>query len=149
MPMNYNVKKINDVNPQLCQQLKRYCFDLNGCCQMVHRELGPYLNEYMYQDALEIVFKEHNITYEREYYFSVDFHGQTIKHKHYVDFFTKGKAFMECKAIECLGSEQRQQLWNYMRLAKVRIGILYNFAPTRDQCEHYYLDTETDTMYCF
>ena len=56
---------------------------------------------------------------------------------------------MECKAIERLGAEQRQQLWNYMRLTKTRIGILWNFAPIRDQNEHYYLDTETDTMYMF
>ncbi len=36
-----------------------------------------------------------------------------------------------------------------MRLTKVRIGILYNFAPIRDQCEHYDLDTDTNFMYVF
>ena len=36
-----------------------------------------------------------------------------------------------------------------MRLTNVRIGILYNFAPIRDQSEHYYLDTETNVMYFF
>ena len=45
--MNYHISKLLEVNPQLCQQLKQFCYDLNGCCQTVHRDLGPYLNEYM------------------------------------------------------------------------------------------------------
>ena len=63
--------------------------------------------------------------------------------------FVKNKAFIECKAVEKLCADHRQQLWNYMRLTKTRIGILWNFAPVRDQSEHYYLDVETDTMFIF
>ena len=36
-----------------------------------------------------------------------------------------------------------------MRLSKVPIGLLINFAPVNDQYEHYYLDTATDIMYVF
>ena len=103
----------------------------------------------MYQDALEIILNERNISFVREYYFSIDFRGQRIKHKHYVDFYVKNKVFIECKAVECLGTEQRQQLWNYMRLTKTRIGILWNFSPIHDQSEHYYLDADTEIMYMF
>lgn len=46
-------------------------------------------------------------------------------------------------------SEHRQQLWNYMRLTKNRIGILYNFAPFRDECEKYYLDVDNQVLYTF
>ena len=147
--MNYNIQRLGEINTELYKKLKLYCYDINGCCQIVHNELGPFLNEYMYQDALAIMFKEKAIQYEKEYFFAIEFHGHPIKHKHYVDFFVRGKVFVECKAIERLGAEQRQQLWNYMRLTKTRIGILWNFAPIRDQNEHYYLDTETDTMYMF
>ena len=147
--MNYHATKLSEVNPELGDKLRRYCYDIIGFCQTVHKEMGPFLNEYMYQDALEILFKEHDVSHTREYYFSVDFHGQRIQHKHYVDFLVKDKVLVECKAIEALGSEQRQQLWNYMRLTKLRIGILYNFAPILDQCERYYLDVDTDQMFMF
>ncbi len=147
--MTYCVKNLKEHNPQLQVRLKQYCYALNGLCQMVHRELGPFLNEYMYQDALEIVLQENSVPYRREYYFTMDFHGQRIAHKHYVDFLVYDQILLECKAVSALGPEQRQQLWNYMRLTKVRLGILYNFAPIRDQCEHYYLDPDTGTMYCF
>ena len=147
--MNYHATKLSEVNPELSDKLRRYCYDIIGFCQTVHKEMGPFLNEYMYQDALEILFKEHDVSHTREYYFSVDFHGQRIQHKHYVDFLVKDKVLVECKAIEALGSEQRQQLWNYMRLTKLRIGILYNFAPILDQCERYYLDVDTGQMFMF
>ena len=147
--MNYYIKKLIEHDPSLHNQLRQYCYNINGCCQLVHKEMGPFLNEYMYQDALEIIFKEKQILYSREYYFQVLFHGQKIRHKHYVDFLVNNKVLIECKAIESIGPKQRQQLWNYMRLTNTRIGILWNFAPVNDQNEHYYLDTNTDIMYTF
>lgn len=147
---NFKIERLADKDPVLCQKLKEWCYPLNGCCLEVHRDMGPFLNEYMYQDALEIVLEEKHIKpFTREFYFSVEFHGKRIEHKHFVDFYVKDKAFIECKAAETLCADHRQQLWNYMRLTKTRIGILWNFAPVRDQSEHYYLDTDTDTMYMF
>ena len=95
--------------------------------------MGPFLNEYMYQEALDILFEENDIVQVKEYYFSVTCHGRQIRHKHYVDFLVGNDVLIECKAIEQIGSEQRQQLWNCMRLSGVCIGVLYNFAPVRDQ----------------
>lgn len=147
---NYHIKKLAEHDPLLYKKLRDYCYDLNGCCQIVHSEMGPWLNEYMYQDALEIILEEKQIKpVDREHYFSVEFRGHKINHRHFVDFFVRDKVYIECKAVEALCSEHRQQLWNYMRLTKVRIGILWNFAPVRDQSEHYYLDTDTDEMYMF
>lgn len=34
--------------------LKEHIYDVIGCCQDVHKELGPWLNEYIYQEALKI-----------------------------------------------------------------------------------------------
>ena len=145
-----SVKRLAEHNPELCHTLRNYCYELNGCCQQVHREMGPFLNEYMYQDALEIVLHERRVPdIIKEYFFSVQFHGKTIKHKHYVDFFVMNKVFIECKAVDSLGAPQRQQLWNYRRLTSIQIGILWNFAPIKDQSEHYYLDTSDGTMYMF
>ena len=53
--MNYNIQRLGEINPELYKKLKLYCYDINGCCQIVHNELGPFLNEYMYQDALAIL----------------------------------------------------------------------------------------------
>jgi len=146
---NLSIGNFSNADKDFVHLLKQWCFDLNGCCQTVHKEIGPFLNEYIYQDALEIVLTERNIVFQKEYYFTIDYHGKRIRHKHYVDFFCKNNAFIECKAVESLGIEHRQQLWNYMRLTKTKIGILWNFAPVKDQSEHYYYDIEKDIIYLF
>ena len=147
--MNYNISKLADVNPTFATELKQKCYRVVGLCQQVHQEMGPFLNEYMYQEALDILFEGNDIARVKEYYFSVTFHGKQIRHKHYADFLVGDDMLVECKAIEHLGPDQRQQLWNYMRLSGICIGILYNFAPVRDQCERYYLDRSTGHMYVF
>ena len=144
-----NIKPLSDINPELCQTLRKYCFPLLGCCQEVHREMGPFLNEYLYQDALEISFHHAAIPFIREYSFKVRFMNEELNHTHRVDFFVQDKVFVECKAVDTIGKEHRQQLWNYMRLTGVTIGILYNFAPYKDQCERYYLDVSHKTIYAF
>lgn len=89
-------------------QLKSYIYDILGCCQDVHKELGPWLNEYIYQDALKISFEDKHIPFVKEYYFQVSFHGHILSHKHYMDFLCKGNVALECKAISSIGVEQRQ-----------------------------------------
>ena len=146
--MQYTLKRIIDTHPEWHQALKQKCYTINGCCNTAHQELGPFLNEYMYQEALAILLEEQQVVYQREYYFSITYHGQPIKHKHYVDFLVNDEIIVECKAVEKLCIDHRQQLWNYMRLTGKRIGILYNFSPVKSQSEHYYL-SEDGTMYMF
>jgi GxxExxY protein len=43
-------------------RLKSYVYDIIGCCQEVHQELGPWLNEYMYQEALKVAFQEKQLS---------------------------------------------------------------------------------------
>jgi len=134
---------------ELKSQLQTHVYDIVGCCLNVRKVLGPYLNEYMYQEALEMEFQDQHMEYVREYQFTVDYKGRQIKHRHFVDFLVKGNILVECKAIESLGNEQRQQLWNYMRLTKIKVGILFNFAPFSAKFERYYMPTPDSTPIAF
>ena len=58
---NFKIERLVDKDPVLCNKLKQWCYELNGCCQEVHKDMGPFLNEYMYQDALEIVLEENHL----------------------------------------------------------------------------------------
>ena len=146
--MSYTIRRIVDTHPERVNELKQKCYAINGCLLTVLNDLGPFLNEYIYQDALQILLDERQILYQREYYFSIDYRGKKIAHKHYVDFLINDEIIVECKAAEKLCIEHRQQLWNYMRLTGKQIGILFNFGPLKGQSEHYYLDTN-GTMYMF
>ena len=95
--MNISVNTCED--QELAARMKAYVYDVVGCCQDVHRELGPWLNEYVYQEALQVALSEKDIEHQREYYFQVTYHGRPLSHKHYMDFLCKGNIAVECKAI--------------------------------------------------
>lgn len=134
---------------ELRDKLKAFVFDIIGCCQAVHREKGPELTEYVYQECLQIAFKQADIPYIKEYSFHPSFRGIQLVSSLRVDFLVKNKIFLECKAIEELSNYERLQLINYMRNAGIRIGILYNFAPEKDECEKFYFDPEKNQIYYF
>lgn len=138
-----------EIDPVLAGKLKKYVYEIVGCCQMVHHEQGPELTEYVYQESLEIAMRQAGIPFIKEYFFYPQFRGQQLKTKMRVDFFCKNKVFIECKAIEEIGIHERLQLWAYMRAANIRIGILYNFLPVIDECEKYYFDPEDNSISCF
>ena len=133
----------------LKEKLKKFVYDIVGCCQDVHREKGPELTEYVYQDCLKIALDDAHIAYKKEYHFHPTFRGREIDSTLRVDFFCKDKVFLECKAIEEVSFHERVQLTNYMRNAGVRIGILYNFAPVMAECEKFYLDIDANKVYYF
>lgn len=131
--------------PEHIAALKQQIYGIVGACIEVHKHMGPFLNEYMYQEALAYELTDRGILADKEYYFRADYKGRTITHKHYCDFMAstpEGPVIVECKAVEHLTDEHRQQLWNYMRLTKTRVGVLYNFAPVRSQCEKYFIDPD-------
>lgn len=57
-----------EVEPTLKEKLKHFVFDVVGCCQDVHREQGPELTEYVYQDSLKIAFEQAQIKFVKEYF---------------------------------------------------------------------------------
>lgn len=132
--------------------LKQLVFPIIGACQEVHKQLGPFLNEYMYQDALAIELNLLGIPFDKEYYFAAEYKGYPIDHKHFVDFRVRtndADIIVECKAVDNLADAHRQQLWNYMRLTGINIGVLYNFAPAYAKCEKYFYNPDTSRMIVF
>lgn len=125
------------------EQLKESCFDVIGAIQTVHDEMGPGLNEYVYQQALAIALKEEGIPFQKELTFRPSFHGIELEAEYRLDFLCKDDIIIECKSISSkLGKEQRAQLFNYLRLCKAPIGILVNFQPTYAEIERYFYDDE-------
>ena len=59
--------------PEIIAQQKSHVYDIIACLHEVHRELGPWLNEYVYQEALKMAFEEKQVPFEKEYYFQVSF----------------------------------------------------------------------------
>jgi GxxExxY protein len=54
-------------------------YKIIGLCMEVHRILGGGLLEAVYKEALEIEFKFHEIPYEREKEFIIDYKEHKLK----------------------------------------------------------------------
>lgn len=122
---------------------KKQIYDIVGSIHEVHKELGPGLNEYCYQEGLMMQLTEKNIPFRRELSFHPTYHGHSMEATYRVDFLCKEDIIIECKTVENLTSTHRAQLFNYMRLLKCSCGILVNFSPKFAEIERYFLDVDT------
>lgn len=121
---------------------KEECFDVVGAIYNVKKELGPGLNEKIYQEGLAIELALQKIDYEREKVVHPIYRGRQMESTFFLDFFCKGSVIVELKSVSELNKEHRAQLFNYMHLVKPMVGILVNFAPLHAEIERYYYDKD-------
>jgi len=99
-----------------------------GCCFEVHNYLGKGLLEIVYKDALEHEFQLCNIQNEREKEYVVNYKGKILAHKFNADFVVFDKIILEVKSVSNLVDQHYSQTLNYMRISKLKIGLVVNFG---------------------
>ena len=127
-------------------ELKDYSYDVIGALLAVKKELGPGLNEKVYQEGFAIELSAQGIPFEREKAIHPTYRGRPMSTIFYLDFFCKNGIIVELKAVKNLDKEHRAQLFNYMHLAQSTIGILVNFAPSYTDIERYYYDPDENVI---
>ena len=106
---------------------KEEYYKVIGLCMEVHRILGGGLLEIVYKDALEYEFKQHQIPFEREKEFIIEYKNIILPHRFYADFVVYDNIILEVKAMSGIVEVHIAQTLNYMKLAKSRLGIIANF----------------------
>ncbi len=101
-----------------------------GCCLDVYNELGPGFLEVVCKDALEIEFQLNNIPYSREKLFEINYKGKILNRKYNADFVVYDKILLEVKAYKRLSVDNLQQTMNYLKTAKIKLGLLVNFGES-------------------
>ncbi len=127
-------------------KLKEHVYDIVGALHAVHDGLGAGVNEYCYQEALELELSDRGIPFERERSFHPVYKGRKLKAEYRLDFLCKGDVVLECKAVTALLPVHRAQLFNYMRLLKLPCGIIVNFFPPYAAIERYFYDAENNVL---
>jgi len=128
------------------ERLKEHIYDVVGAIYEVHKELGAGLNEYCYQEGLQLQLEETGIPFKRELTFHPRYHDKEMRAEYRIDFLCKNDIIIECKAVTELISNHRAQLFNYMRLLKCPCGILVNFSPKFATIERYFFDQENNEV---
>ena len=126
--------------------LKDLMYPIIGAIYEVHKELGPGLNEYVYQEGFAMQLEEDGIGYDKEKVFIPTYHHRTMNANYRLDFVCLDKIIGECKSVEKLTINHRAQLYNYMRLTKLPIGILVNFSQKSVVIERYLYNSQTNEI---
>ncbi len=99
-----------------------------GAAMEVHRVLGPGFLERVYQDALEIEFRERGIPYRREAELTIDYKTHRLPSRYRADFLCYEQVIVETKAQAALGGADEAQAINYLTVTRKRISLLFNFS---------------------
>jgi len=99
---------------------------IRGILFEVHNELGPYLNEKQYGDAIMHRLIARKIPYSRETVLDISFPGEK-KGRCRVDFIIDGKIIIELKATPTFTTNDFQQCVRYLVTSGLALALLVNF----------------------
>ena len=95
----------------------------------VHRTLGgPGLLESLYEEALYHELKLRNVSVQAQVQIPVIYKGYTLRNPMRLDLVVDGKVIIEVKATEQEQSVHKAQVLTYLRLTKLKLGLLLNFG---------------------
>jgi len=114
----------------LPEDVEQLMHDTIGCCIAVHRELGPGLLETIYSRALCLELAAAGISFEREKRYPIRYRGELLCEQT-LDSVVANQIVLEIKLIERLAPVHHAQILNYMRVARMRAGLLMNFNVAR------------------
>jgi GxxExxY protein len=98
-----------------------------GAAIEVHRTLGPGLLESAYQACLAKELELNGIQFKFEWPLPLEYKGLHLKRGYRMDLLVEDSVIVEVKAVNALIPIYETQLLTYMRLKKVRLGLLLNF----------------------
>ena len=98
-----------------------------GAAIEVHRALGPGLLESAYEECLCREFLLKNIPFERQVGVPVVYKGVNLDCGYRLDIVVAGLVIIELKTIKRFEPIHDAQLLTYLKLTKLKLGVLLNF----------------------
>jgi GxxExxY protein len=115
-------------NPKEKLILEDEVYAIMGAAMEVYYKVGTGFLEPVYQEMLSIEMNGRGIPYEAEKELLLEYKGVTLKKTYRADFICYGQILLELKCVERLSSIDTAQLLNYMKITKMRVGLLINFG---------------------
>lgn len=126
------------------KKYKGIVYEVIGSAMTVHRELNWGLLEPLYNEALCMELAEKGISCESEKLLPCYFKGHQMEKFYKMDIVVENDIIVELKSVKELLPAHRAQLFNYMRLTKMPVGLLINFGQPSLQGERYAYIEETN-----
>lgn len=107
------------------------------CAMKIHKDLGPGLLESVYTQILFEKIKQNQLVVEKEKPISFVYEGIPIENGFRLDLLVENQVVVELKSVEKLADVHFKQVLTYLKILKLRYGLLINFgAPLLKQGIH-------------
>jgi GxxExxY protein len=106
-------------------------YKIIGVAKEVFMELGFGLLESVYEDAICYELDLLKINYERQVEIDIHYKSVIFERKFRADLIIENKILVENKSIKKLTNQDEAQLINYLKLTKIRVGLLFNFGTPK------------------
>lgn len=98
-----------------------------GCAIEVHKTLGPGLLESAYELALTYELSEKNFAISRQVDIPINYKGKHLGTGFKEDLIIENSLLLELKAVDSLNNIYTSQLITYLKLMRMKRGLLINF----------------------
>jgi|SRR3954463_9526155 len=114
--------------------LKNETHAIIGSAFDVINELGHGLNEKCYENSLVVEFRLRNIPLHQQRPFTVLYKQQPVG-LYIHDLIAFDQVIVDAKVIDKITDHERGQMLNYLRITKLRVGLILNFNNPRLEWE--------------
>ncbi|UZD22257.1 GxxExxY protein [Algoriphagus halophytocola] len=94
---------------------------------LIHRELGPGLLESIYERVLIHELKKSGLKVASQVFIPFKWDNITFENGYRADLIVEEKVIVEIKSVQVLAPVHAKQLMTYLRLTKLKLGLLLNF----------------------
>ena len=109
------------------EELNDLTYKVIGCAYKVHKELGPGLLESTYEICLEHELKKANLKVVSQCSLPVVYDSLKLNAGYRVDLLVEDSVILELKAVDEITQVHKAQLMTYLKLSKLKLGLLLNF----------------------
>ncbi|RIJ48432.1 GxxExxY protein [Maribellus luteus] len=101
------------------------------CAIEVHKALGPGLLESSYKECLFFELQEAGLKVEKENALPLVYKDVKLDCGYRIDLLVEDQIVVELKSVEALNDVHMAQILTYLKLQKLRYGLLINFNVAR------------------
>jgi GxxExxY protein len=109
-------------------------YAIAGCAFEVLREVGHGFHEKPYENALVVEFGLRGIAFEQQRRFDVLYKGVRVS-EFVPDLIAGAAVVVDAKVIDRITDHERGQMLNYLRITRMRVGLLINFQKPKLEWE--------------
>jgi GxxExxY protein len=109
-------------------------YSIVGCALEGLREVGHGLHEHPYENALVVEFGLKNLRVDQQRRFNVVYKGVRIS-EFVPDLIIEDAVVVDAKVIDRITDFERGQMLNYLRITKLRVGLIINFQKPKLEWE--------------